>query len=313
MTSNATHSLNQTVVVTLIVPDAVRRKAQALGAAGEHWLDELPATVGALERDWGVKVDGVFAGGSGALVAAVGADAVLKIAIPDGLRGHSPFANEVASLQAGNGPPYVRVLRADHERRAMLQERLGRRLNVLGLSVEQQIDIIARTLASGWRRVDAPGLRTGAEQAEFLIDFIRERSHGSRVADQAVEFATARRDAFDPAQSVLIHGDAHPANVLEDRNAPGEFRLIDPDGMRSEPAHDLAIPLRDWSDELLAGDPLALAWRWCTQLARRAGIDPQPIWEWAFVERVSTGLFLRELGDAYGQKLLDVASAWLSS
>jgi streptomycin 6-kinase len=300
--------LNQTVGVTLLVPDAVRRKALALGSAGERWLDELALTVAALEEEWSISCADVLPGGSGALVMTVGPDAVLKIAIPDGLEGNSPFTNELASLRAGDGAPYVRVVRVDSERRAMLQERLGRPLSALGLPVEQQIEIIARTVGRGWRHVDAPELRTGAEQAEFLIDFILARSN---AYDEAVAFAEARRDAFEPDRCVLVHGDAHPANVLEDSRAPGEFRLIDPDGMRSEPAHDLAIPLRDWSDELLADDPLVLGHAWCEQLANHAGIEPRPIWEWACVERVSTGLFLRELGDPHGDKMLEVARAWM--
>ena len=109
---------------------------------------------------------------------------------------------------------------------------------------------------------------------------------------------------------MLIHGDAHPANVLEDPNDPGTYKLIDPDGMRSEPAHDLAIPLRDWTGELLAGDAVALGHAWCRRLANRAGVDPRPIWEWAFVERVSTGLFLLRLGDPLGARFLAVADQW---
>jgi hypothetical protein len=40
-----------------------------------------------------------------------------------------------------------------------------------------------------------------------------------------------------------------------------------------------------------------------------AGIDPVPIWEWAFVERVSTGLLLHQLGDPLGERYLAVATA----
>ena len=109
---------------------------------------------------------------------------------------------------------------------------------------------------------------------------------------------------------MLIHGDAHPANVLEDPNEPGRFKLIDPDGMRSEPAHDLAIPLRDWTTELLAGDPVALGLAWCARLGARAGVDPRAIWEWAFLERVSTGLFMLSLHDPAGATLLAVADQW---
>ena len=121
----------------------------------------------------------------------------------------------------------------------------------------------------------------------------------------------ARESAFDASTAVLIHGDAHPANVLEDPGVRGRFKLIDPDGMISEPAHDLAIPLRDWTDQLLLEpDSVAVGLRWCAQLGRVGGIDTDPIWEWAFLERVSTGLFLLRLGEAQGQRFLDVADRW---
>ncbi|MGZ8765469.1 MAG: hypothetical protein ACXW2C_07250 [Acidimicrobiia bacterium] len=43
---------------------------------------------------------------------------------------------------------------------------------------------------------------------------------------------------------------------------------------------------------------------------KRASVDPRAIWEWAFVERVSTGLFLLQLGDSSGARLLEVATHW---
>ena len=80
--------------------------------------------------------------------------------------------------------------------------------------------------------------------------------------------------------------------------------------MLSEPAHDLAIPLRDWTAELLSTDPVAQGLAWCYRLGERSGVDPTAIWEWAFVERVSTGLFLLRLGDPLGTRFLDVAAQW---
>ena len=186
--------------------------------------------------------------------------------------------------------------------------------------MEAQIDAIAPTLATAWRPVPAEeGLRTGAEQADWLSEFIPATwaSQGRPGAPATIElahrYARTRRDAFDPDTAVLIHGDAHPANVLEDPKRPGAFKLIDPDGMQSEPAHDLAIPLRDWTDELLAGDPVALGHAWCARLAERTGVDPTAIWEWAFVERVSTGLFLLRLGDPVGARFLTVADQWATA
>lgn len=165
----------------------------------------------------------------------------------------------------------------------------------------------------------APPLPTGAQQAGWLkasIDSSWEelgRPCPRRTIECACAFARSRRDAFDAATAVLIHGDAHPANVLEDTAAgsgANAFKLVDPDGMLSHPAHDLAIPLRDWTEELLASDPVEQGLAWCALIAGRSGVDAGEIWEWAFVERVSTGLFLIQLGDPLGVRFLDVAARW---
>jgi streptomycin 6-kinase len=305
------------------VPEAVRRKARACGVAGDRWLDQLPRVVADVERAWGIEVGDALAGGSGSYVAgastADGRPAVLKMAIPDGLDGHSPFATELEALRLGDGLGYVRIIRADERGRCLLLERLGRPLRSLGLPVEAQIDVVADTLRRAWREVPATsGLRSGADQAEFLRQFIDRtwerlgRPGPASTVELAAAYAQRRRDAVDAAPTVLIHGDAHPANVLEDPGgaSPSGFKLIDPDGMRSEPAHDLAIPLRDWSDELLAADPVELGRRWSRRLGEQAEVPADAIWEWAFVERVSTGLFMLDLGDPAGARLLAVADAW---
>jgi streptomycin 6-kinase len=113
------------------------------------------------------------------------------------------------------------------------------------------------------------------------------------VIDRAVEFTHEREANFDIHTAVLVNGDAHLHNVLE--AADGGFRMVDPEGLISEPAHDLGIPLRAYCDELLAGNCRELAVRWCGILADRTGVDPEAIWQWAFIERVSTGLYMSHL------------------
>ena len=49
---------------------------------------------------------------------------------------------------------------------------------------------------------------------------------------------------------------------------------------------------------------------WCTQLSRITGVDSRAIWQWAFLERVSTGLFMMFLRDPHGEQMLAVASQW---
>ena len=133
--------------------------------------------------------------------------------------------------------------------------------------------------------------------------------------EQALAFAGARAAAFDPDRSVVVHGDAHAGNALR---ALGEasvekqpFKFVDPECFLAEPSYDLGISMRDWTDELLAGDAVRVGRERCALLARLSGVAPQPIWEWGFIERVSTGLFLLKVGaSTVGRDALAVADLW---
>jgi streptomycin 6-kinase len=305
--------------MTVDVPDAVRRKALAQGSDGARWLHELDDLIASVEADWSLTVGPALAGGSGGFVArALAGDGnvvVLKMAIPDGLDGQGPFASELHTLLLGQGAGYVRVIRHDEVRRAILLEQLGRPLSELRFAVESQIAIIAETLRSGWRAVpEGHPLMYGNDKAAWLGRFISDtwtelgRPCPEPTVQQALRYADARYKAFDAERAVLVHGDAHPANVLQDPGS-GRFKLIDPEGMVSEPGHDLAIPLRGWNAELAVDDATEQALEWCTLLAELGGADPRVVWQWAFVERVSTGLFLMQLGHtSEGREFLDVAA-----
>lgn len=131
-----------------------------------------------------------------------------------------------------------------------------------------------------------------------------------------MSFAAVRRSAFDPQTAVLVHGDAHASNTLQDlqhrSTAGARFKFIDPDGLFAERAYDLAIPMREWSSELLEGDPARLGGERSSLLGRLTGVDTQAIWEWGFVERVSTGLLAMQVGaEVVGRQILEVAHQWL--
>ena len=123
--------------------------------------------------------------------------------------------------------------------------------------------------------------------------------------------AQACERAFDPAAAVLVHGDAHATNTLRDPHRPGAFKLVDPDGLLAEPACDLAVPMREWSRQLLdARDVTAAAEERCRRLSRLTGVAAAPIWRWGFMERVSSGLLLLSLGrEREGRPMLEVAEA----
>jgi streptomycin 6-kinase len=263
-------------------------------------LRQLPNIVAELADEWSISVGELLGDGFWGLVLeatdADGQDVVLKLGVPDGLVGIPPFSQELDTLLLADGPPYVRVFHHDRERRAVLLERLGRPLGRLGLPVEAQLDAIAETLPPGWKRVPEASLTRGDQKAVRLRDSIERRwaAFGDYCSRQTVDLAIAythrREELFDPDTAVLIHADAHRDNILETAVDSGSYALIDPAGLISEPGHDLAIPLREWSDELVGSDrPVELLNQWCDALATATGVDRDSIWEWAFIERVSTG------------------------
>jgi streptomycin 6-kinase len=152
----------------------------------------------------------------------------------------------------------------------MLLERLGPQLQEPGLPQDGQIEIICRTLHEAWMPIpNGPPLTTAAEKAVELAQIIESNwsTLGSlcseRTIDLALSYAERRRLAFDPAQSVLVHGDAHQWNLLRVPGSAGGFKFIYPDGLFAERAFDLAIPMREWGSVLPDGDLLRLGRHRC--------------------------------------------------
>lgn len=305
--------------MTLIdVPEEVRLRAEASGEATRRWLADLPDLVSEFERAWDLSVAReALPGGSASYLAratqADGPPAILKLTMPG-----EDMAGEILVLQRADGRGYGRLFRHDASRSALLMEPLGPSVGSLGLAADQQMRIICATLAKAWVPAnEAPGLMTGAEKAKWLADFIAatweelDRPCSEAAVAQALAYAEARAAAFDPERCVIVHGDAHAGNTLQ---AGASYKFVDPDGLLAEPACDLAVPMREWSGELLAGDPLDLGRARCAMLADLTGVDPQAIWEWGVMERVSTGLLATKLGyQPTGRETLAVADAWAVS
>ncbi len=297
----------------LELDEKLRCNAAARGAEGAAWLEGLPLVLGRLEHAWGIRTGKVYPNATEAFVCEAltdqGEPVVLKLPL-------ATVSHESRILQAANGSGYVRLLRHDPASGAMLLERLGPQLAQMSLSIERQIEIICATLRDAWCPLPV-GLRipTGADKADAMANYIRSVSTklgnpcSKRTITVALGFAQARRDAFDPTNGVLGHGDAHCWNTLSDTR--GGFRFVDPDGLFIERAHDLSISMREWSADLLAGDPVVLGKQRCELLARLSGVDPEPIWQWGFVERLVNGLLYLENGpQENAAEFLDVVEAW---
>lgn len=246
-------------------------KADALGESGRGWLRELGAVVCSLAEEWDLELGERLRGATESYVVAAGDDAVLKVELP----GDDSFNARVAVLKAANGLGYVRLLRFDVRRRAMLLERLT------VPDVPPSFEAIHASLEDAWQVDVDVALPTAVDKAQQLAAFI-ERTWldlnepcPRTLVDQALRCCASRADAFEAADAVVVHGDAHAGNLL---HRTGDRRVfVDPEPFLCEGAYDLAVARRMSSDV----DPEAL---------------PEPVREWWFAERVSTGLLALKIG-----------------
>ena len=278
-----------------------------------------------MEARWHVRLDRRHTGGTAAFVASGqtsdGAAVVLKIPVPDPGR-----SDEIGVLQRAEGRGYVRLLAHDAERGALLLEALGESLSASGLPPERQLSVLASLATTAWtvpRPRAGPAARPVNKAAGLweLVDRLWgevEPDCPLQVRQSALASAERLSAAFDPATSVVVHGDAAAANalhVIEPRAGAGPlgYVFVDPDGFVGDPAYDLGVALRDWCAELLASpDPRALMARYAEIVASEADVDAATIQDWAFLERVSTGLTVLSLGAAdLGAQFLQTATALL--
>jgi streptomycin 6-kinase len=280
-----------------------RARVASLGAAGEVWQAGLPAALGALAERWSLTVGRSLPGGSSSYVVAArtadGRDAVLKLALPD------PASDaEAATLRRAEGRGYARLLAHAPDHHALLLEALGPSLQQSAHPPADQLRLLADTLAEAWQSPTGhPG--PPPDKAGSLHDLVeRLWVAQSGPADEAV-LTTAlayaeRRAEVEPSELVVVHGDPHPANLLRvpapRPGATSGWCFVDPDGFVADRAYDLGVALRDWSAHLEGPGARRRLEGWCALLAERSGVDATRIWEWGFLERVSTGLYVRSFG-----------------
>jgi streptomycin 6-kinase len=304
-------------VRSLDVPELVRQRASANGVAGRRWLAELPGVVADLSDQWGLTLGAPYAGGTAGYVVAAtdasGRACVLKVAMPLDMDEHDTFLRSVRAHELADGRGCAQLLDHDPSVPAMLLEHLGPNLAELGFTVSEIIDAVTSTLRSFWRPLSLDdGLRSGADQARWLAAYIERtweelaRPCERAVIDRALALCERRAAAFDPERSVLVHGDAHGWNTVA--VGDGTFKFVDVEGLCSSREHDLAVLMREYHEPLLHGDTARAVRDRAELLADRCGADAQAVWEWGFVERVSTGLAnMRDFDDDEGVTFLEVA------
>jgi streptomycin 6-kinase len=295
------HRADQAGAVRLRVPDQVRTTVVADG--NESWLDELPRVVASLAQEWSLVVGPSFAGGHAALAVEAtlvdGTPAVLKIGVPG-----RDVGQEATTLRLANGEGCARLLREDVDRQALLLERLGAPMYDVVPDRASRHKLLCDVAVRLWRPIGPDSdLPTGAQLAEQYANRLPElweqagRPCSPATVADALNCMARRRAAHDDRSAVLVHGDIHEMNALQARD--GSYKLIDPTGLRAEPACDLGTIVRcnpDLGDDLRARTE---------QLASRTGVDATAIWEWGTIHRVVSGVYACSIGfQPFGELLL---------
>ncbi|GIN74201.1 hypothetical protein J14TS2_46760 [Bacillus sp. J14TS2] len=301
------------------IPPLVISRATAAGEAGKEWLAKLDDTILEIEKQWEITVGQSLFGGSTAFVANAsdkqGKKYALKLEMPDSV-GQIDFSMAIKVLELVNGNGYVKLFTSDHEKKAALLERLGKPLKETSIAIPEQINIICSTLQKTWFVPHSHStLHNSKEVFSWFARFIEptwkslDQPCSEKTIEQAYRFLQSRQANEQPEKHVLIHGDAHNANILQDLSASNQFKLIDPDGIFYEKAYDLGVLMREWREEY-QHHPVTKGIERCEQLSLLTGVDKQAIWEWGFLQCVSTGLLLMTFDNKSGRELLAVAEAW---
>lgn len=287
----------------------VRHRLVGLGAAGERWQSRLPDVLVDLAERWGLEHVRGLPGGSASYVAVVrvgGEPRVLKVHVP--VPGEPGPASEARVLGAAAGRGYARLhaYAADHG--ALLLERLGRSLEQTPGEPGPRLDRLVDALRAAWTLdLDVGRPETALMLRDLVVDIDRRHGHPTdpAVLRQALDLAEELAEP-GPDPEVVVHGDPHPGNALR-RPGTDEHVLVDPSGFRGDPAYDAGVALREWNARLAEGGRPFLE-ALADRVAERAGVDRDRTWRWAFLERVSTGLYVLDLGaDRVARPFLETA------
>lgn len=300
------------------IPPLVVSRAKSAGAVGEAWLAGLDSVISELEATWHISVGETLSGGTHAFVGYAdgehGEKYVLKIDMPENLGGE--FSRGINVLKMADGHGFPKLYAYDLKRKSCLLERLGKPIRQPGCSVQRQLEKICSALEKVWKiPVTDEDLPDGEASVSWFREFLGEtweklnRPCSQKVMDQAFAYLRSREKTLNPSEYVLLHGDAHGRNTLETLSGDG-CKLIDPDGIFYEKAYDLGVLMREWTEEY-DQFPLEKGKERCNYLHQLTGVPEQAIWEWGYLQTVSTGFVLLQIGqEKTGQQMLRTAEQW---
>ncbi|KUG57131.1 hypothetical protein AVL62_15175 [Serinicoccus chungangensis] len=295
--------------------------ARARPWADQEWaaalLQRFPDVLAATVRRWDLVIERAHTDGVGLPVLEVrrgGEPAAVKFDDAG-----TDLGQQVRVMQAAAGRGYCRVLDHEADLGAALLERLGPSLARTTADGLAQVEVLVGLLEQAWELPleVAQDEQPGEKASQLLAIVETEIADGGWVHrhtaafDRAAALSRELVEHPDPDR-VVVHGDAHSLNALQ--RPGGGYAFIDPDGFLCERDYDVGVALRDLMAELeqisgADGPAAAREWhrRQVASVSRRLGLEPDRVDAWAFVERVTTGVWLHRLG------YVEEGERWLST
>lgn len=248
------------------------------GAAGRHWLADLPAKFKHYCQLWGLEPQGEAWHGYLGLVFPVrrGSElAALKLTWVD-----EETRDEAAALRLWGGRGAVRLLEA--EPGALLLERLQAERSL----TDEPMDLALQVAASLLSRLSIPAPPEFLDMGEYANDLYRLAE--TRWASLGEPFPREwLRPPPQPGRTALVNQDLHYANILKGERE--EWLVIDPKPLRGDPEFALAPLVWNRSEQ---GDPRERL----NRLVLLAGLEPERALEWTRFRILEYWLWALNLG-----------------
>ena len=250
------------------------------GKKGQQWLDDLPRLITQVEATYGLSnlkpvnnlsYNYVLSGfqGSKAVILKLGLDI-------DG------FKREASALMAFEGSGVVQVF--SENTGLLLLECAGPGVSLKSYFPEKDDEAINIT-ANVIKRLHQVPIPS-PHQFPHVKDWLAVLDSDLKIPAQTLQKARELRDQLlkTAASDVLLHGDLHHDNILQNGN---DWVVIDPKGVIGEPAYEVAAFIRNPIPELLTHDnaPNIIHNR-ITRLAGLIELPSQRILDWCFVQAV---------------------------
>lgn len=296
----------------MLIPESVATIARDHPEAAA-WVERLPHLIHTYTERWDLRhIEAPLPtcrrfAWVGAAEQPDGREVVLKLALP-----HAEASTEWAGLQSFAGRGAVHLLANDATDFALLVERCRPGTDIRALPTPADADAVAvQVLTRLWRAPDERAAPIGS-LADTVDAWNREyattrAAYPPDLVDEAARLGAELVRSTTDADTVVLHGDFNPSNVLAAEREP--WLAIDPKPLIGDPAHDLAQYLANWVDEADAsGDPVAWFADRVGFFADALHLDAGRIASWTFVKAVGwnwgprvAGLF-RVVGLRFGER-----------